>query len=152
MPTEYPAERYARLRLTDRAAYWRTGKVIPHKAPLEKDDPLEAYGSFLFDSPESAERAHAEDMVKMWEMVADGELTPAEAYGIDEIMGIFECTVDADGRIAVVDPGSRPPTIAEQRAGADRRFGPDGGFELSREDVFAAYGVHDPLAAPSPSI
>jgi hypothetical protein len=146
MSNEYPAERYARLRLTDPACHWRAGKVIPHKAPLENADPLGAYAPFLFDSLDAAEKAHAEDMVRLWELVADGDMNTADAYAVDDVMGIFRCTVESDGRLSVADPGCKAPTFSEQRARGDRRFGPDGEFEITREEIFAAYDVRDPLA------
>jgi hypothetical protein len=152
MSNRYPTERYARLRLAGREFAWRTGSVTPHKAPLEKADPIEAYAPFLFDSLEAARTAHAEDMVKLWELVADGELTTEEAYAIDETMSIFKCTIEEDGRIHALDPASRLPTIAAQRAaGQDFRFGPAGEFEIGRDEAFAAFEVPDPLAAsPAP--
>ena len=152
MTIEYPVERYARLRLTGREFSWRTGKVIPDKPPLEQADPLDAYVPFLFETMEAAQRAHAKDMVALWGMVDSGAMSPDDAYAVDDVMGIFKCSVDQDGRIFVFDPGHRLPTIAEQRAFADRRFGPEGEFEITREAAFAAHEVADPLLSSSPAI
>ncbi|MGY3581796.1 hypothetical protein ACVIGB_000133 [Bradyrhizobium sp. USDA 4341] len=147
MSLDYPVDRFARLKLEGRQFAWRTGKVIPHKAPLEIVDPLEAYAPFLFDSLAAAQKSHADDMVKLWNMVADGRMSSDDAYAVDEIMGIFRCTIEADGRIHATDPGHHLPTIAERRAFEDRRFGPTGEFEITREDAFAAHGITDPLAS-----
>lgn len=147
MNQDYPVDHFARLKLEGRQFAWRTGKVMPQKPPLEMADPLEAYAPFLFDSLAAAQKSHAEDMVKLWSMVADGSMSRDDAYAVDEIMGIFRCTIEADGRIHASDPGHHLPTIAERRASEDRRFGPSGVFEITREDAFAAHGIPDPLAS-----
>lgn len=152
MTIEYPVVRYARLRLTGREFAWRTGKVIPDKPPLEQADHLDAFAPFLFETMEAAQRAHAKDMVTLWGMVASGAMTPDDVHAVNDVMGIFRCSVDQDGRIFVFDPGHRWPTIAEQRAYEDPRFGPAGEFEITREAAFAAHDIPDPLHSSSPAI
>jgi hypothetical protein len=152
MSPNYPVERFARLKLTGRQYAWRTGKVIPLKPPLELSDPLDAYAPFMFESIEAARKSHAQDMVTLWQMVAEGTMGTDEAYAVDEVMDVFRCTIEADGRIVVTDPGHQLPTIAERRAVEDRRFGPSGQFEISREEAFAAHEILDPAAAPARSM
>jgi hypothetical protein len=119
---------------------------------LELADPLDAYAPFMFESIDAARQSHAQDMVKLWQMVADGGMSTDDAYAVDEVMDVFRCRIEADGRIVVTDPGHQLPTIAERRAHEDRRFGPSGEFEITREDAFAAYDVADSAALPSRSM
>ena len=125
---EYPATRYVRVRSDDPRARRRFATVAPLKAPLGKADPLEAYAPFAFATLDEARRAHAEDMVHLWQMIADGDLPFEEAEAEDARTGIFVCEIHEDGSITCDD------------------------FALSREKVFAAYEVEDPLAAAAPTM
>ena len=101
------------------------GRTQVGYAPLLEFDHLAAYAPFLHTTEKEAREDLAGDESARAEEIADGEREEDDLLD-DFVLG---CTVHEDGRIEF----------------------DEGGWDISRENVFSAYGIVDPLTAgPGP--
>jgi hypothetical protein len=115
-PPTYPVDRWIRLTNIDR-------HYVPAFAPNAKEDVLEAYAPFLYDSEQAVQKEFAGDMAERWAEIERGE----RDFDDSEIDDRMEpCTVHDDGLISTQDD------------------------EITREQVFQVYAMADVAKLPTP--